>query len=128
MPERIPTAEIAAIDTETLDINDAYPGTYGFTARLTRDPGPEWAEEFTVVYESADYPGKPPVEWNGDHLSVFYLPRYADDLPTFLRFLEQMVARTNRAVEERNSVLPHEEQRKEDFLKHLRDAARNLRK
>lgn len=128
MPERIPTAEIAAVDAETLEIDDTYPGTYGFTIRLTCNPGPEWDEEFVAVYDAAEYPGKPPVLWHGDRLTIFYLPRYADDLPSYLRFLEQMIARTNRAVEKRNSVLPHEEQRMEAFRQALRDAAKNLRK
>lgn len=128
MPERILTADIAAIDPEGLEIDDTYPGTYGFTVRLSCDPGPEWDEEFVAVYENAEYPGKPPVVWHGDRLTVFYLPRYADDLPAYLRFLEQMIARTNRAVEKRNSALPQEEQRKESFRQRLREAARNLHK
>ena len=128
MPERIATADIAAIDSETLEIDDTYPGTYGFTVRLSCDPGPEWDEEFAAVYDAAEYPGKPPVVWRGDRLSVFYLPRYADDLPSYLRFLEQMIARANREVERRNSVLPHEEQRMESFRQRLREAARCLQK
>lgn len=127
MPERIETAAIAGVDTETIEIDDTYPGTYGFDVRLSRDPGPEWAVEFDAAYSTAVYPGKPPVEFHGDVLRVFYLPRYANDLPRFLKFLERQVAETNQAVERRNSILPDEEKQKQDFRQKLRDAARVLK-
>lgn len=126
MPERIATAELAGIDAETLETEDAYPGAYGFFVRLTCDPGEEWEAEFHSVYDTALYPGKPPVTKRGDRLCVFYLPRYADDLPRFLRFLEQMVAETNRSVEKRNSVLPDEEKQKDAFRESLRAVSRTF--
>jgi len=115
MPERIATATIAGIEAETLEIDDTYPGTYGFYVRLSRDPGPEWAAEFQAVYDATRYPAKPPVEFRGDTLCVFFLPRYASDLSSYLRLLERVVSDTNRAVEKRNSVLPDEEKQKEAF-------------
>jgi hypothetical protein len=128
MPERIETATILSIEAETLEIDDAYPGTYGFYVRLTRDPGPEWAQEFDAVYQAANYPGKPPIAFRGDTLCVFFLPRYADDLPRFLQVLDRIIAETNRAVEKRNSVLPDEAQQKEAFRQKLRDAAQGFRR
>lgn len=124
MPERIATANITNIESEALEIDDDYPGTYGFYIRLSRDPGFEWAAEFESAYESAAYPGKPPVIFRGDTLCVFYLPRYAEDLPAYLRFLNSIVNRTNQSVEKRNSVLPDEERQKEEFRTRLREAAR----
>jgi len=123
MPERIATATIAGIEAETLEIDDTYPGTYGFYVRLSRDPGPEWAAEFQAVYDATRYPAKPPVEFRGDTLCVFFLPRYARDLSSYLRLLERVVSDTNRAVEKRNSVLPDEEKQKEAFRECLRKAA-----
>ena len=123
MPERIATATIAGIEAETLEIDDTYPGTYGFYVRLSRDPGPEWAAEFQAVYDATRYPAKPPVEFRGDTLCVFFLPRYANDLPSYLRLLERVVSETNHAVEKRNSVLPDEENQKEAFRECLRKAA-----
>jgi hypothetical protein len=124
MPERIATAEIKQVDTESIEMDDTYPGTYGFSVSLTRDPGPEWGLEFESAYEGAPYPGKPPVRFQGDHLCVYYLPRYAGDLPRYLRFLRRVVADANRSVEQRNAVLPDEERQKTEFLSRLREAAR----
>jgi hypothetical protein len=126
MPERIETATILSIEAETLEIDDTYPGTYGFYVRLTRDPGPEWAQEFNAVYDAANYPGKPPVDFRGDTLCVFFLPRYMDELPRYLRFLERIISETNKAVEKRNSVLPDEAKQKDAFRQKLREAAQGF--
>ncbi len=123
MPERIETANITAIETDALEIDDAYPGAYGFYVRLSRDPGAEWATEFESAYDAAGYPGKPPIAFRGDTLCVFYLPRYADDLPSYLRFLHSIVNLTNQSVEKRNSILPDEEREKTEFRARLRAAA-----
>lgn len=123
MPERIATATITKVESETLEVDDAYPETYGFYVRLSRDPGAEWANEFEAVYDAARAPGKPPIEFRGDTLCVFYLPRYADDLPRYLNFLKQMISETNASVEKRNSVLPDEETEKTAFRDALQAAA-----
>ena len=128
MPERIETAQIAGVDADVLEIDDTYPGTLGFYVRLSRDPGAEWAVEFNAAYESARYPGKPPVTYRGDTLCVFYLPRYADDLPNYLKFLLGIVRETNHSVDLRNRALPDEEKEKTEFRAKLREAARAFQK
>ena len=127
MPERIPTADIVDLDAESLEMNDAFPGSFGFHVRLSCDPGEEWAQEFEAVYDGAVYPGKPPVVFQGETLCVFYLPRYRDDLPRYLRFLQARVTETNRAVQRRNAVLPDEDREKELFRQKLREAAKMLK-
>lgn len=126
MPEKIETATIKSIETDVLEIDDNFPGTYGFYVRLSRDPGAEWAAEFESVYDEAPAAGKPPIQFRGDTLCVFYLPRYGGDLPKYLRFLNGIIAKTNKAVEQRNSVLPDEEQEKETFRAKLREAAQDF--
>jgi len=109
-----------------VELDDAFPGTYGFIARLSRDPGPEWGVEFNAAYDVAVYAGKPPVIPHADTLRVFYLPRYASELPAYLRFLTRIVKETNASVEKRNSILPDEEKQKAEFLARLADAAKTL--
>lgn len=128
MPERIETAQIAAINSDVLEIDDAYPGTFGFYVRLSRDPGEEWAVEFHTAYDTARYPGKPPITYRGDTLCVFYLPRYADELGQYLQFLGGIVRETNHAVDLRNRALPDEEKEKTDFRAKLREAAQAFQK
>lgn len=127
MPERIATAAIRTLDPEVLESDDAYPGAYGFHVLLSCDPGPEWAAEFEAVYNAGVYPGKPPLVFRGDTLCVFYLPRYAGYLPSYLNFLQAMVAETNRAVEKRNAALPNEEKEKELLRQKLRALVSDLK-
>jgi hypothetical protein len=119
MPERIATADIVALDPETLETSDDYPGAYGFYVRLSRDPGPEWAAEFDGAYGAATRSAKPPILFRGDTLCVYYLPLYDQELPEFLQFLEGIVAETNRSVERRNSVLPDDSSVRERFRSRL---------
>jgi len=126
MPEIIPTAQIAGVDADTIETDDTYPGTYGFSVRLSRDPGEEWFIEFSTVYDAAVYAGKPPIVFKGDRLLIYYLPRYASDLPRYLRFLNGTITEANAAVEKRNSVVPDEEKQKAAFLDALRQAARDV--
>lgn len=126
MPEIIPTAEIAGIETDTVENDDTYPGTYGFYIVLTRDPGHDWFGEFSAAYDAAIYPGKPPIEFKGNRLLVFYIPRYAGDLPKYLRFLKRTIDEGNRSVEKRNSVVPDEEKQKAEFLQSLKHAAQEV--
>lgn len=126
MPEIIPTAEIARVESGAVENDDTYPGTYGFYVELTRDPGPDWFVELSAAYDAAIYPGKPPIEFKGNRLLVFYLPRYAGDLPKFLRFLKRTIVESNLSVEKRNSVVPDEEKQKAAFLQSLEDAAREV--
>ena len=127
MPERIATAQISDVDTDALEIDDRFPGTFGFHVLLTHDPGVEWGVEFDAVYESARYSGKPPILFGGEKLTVYYLPRYVGDLPRYLGFLNGIVTETNRAVELRNSVLPNEERERLEFREKLRAAAAQLK-
>ena len=123
MPEIIATATITAIDPETLEVSDVYPGTYGFYVRLSRDPGPEWAAELNAAYEAAQHPIHPPVVFRGDTLCVFFLPIYQDVLPEFLAHLERVVDATNASVEKRNRALPDDSTVREDFRTRLSTVA-----
>jgi hypothetical protein len=120
MPAWISTAQIIALDPETLEVNDAYTGTYGFYLRLDCDPGSEWAAELEVAYEEATFAIKPPLVFRGDTLVVFYLPLYEEQLPSYLAFLRQVIQETNQSVEKRNALLPADEGTKEQFRERLR--------
>jgi hypothetical protein len=120
MPAWIPTAQILSLDPETLEVNDTYPGTYGFYLRLTSDPGSEWAAEFEAAYDQSVYTIKPPVAFRGNTIVVFFLPLYEEQLPEYLQFLRQVIDNTNQSVEKRNGLLPEDESIKEAFRTRLR--------
>ncbi len=123
MSERIATAEIVALDPQTLEVSPEYPGTYGFYVRLSRDPGREWASELDATYAASRHPIKPPVIFRGDTLCVFFLPLYQGRLPAFLEHLETVVEQANASVEQRNQVLPDDEAVREAFRERLAEAA-----
>jgi hypothetical protein len=127
MPDRIQTAQIVGVDPETLEVSDAFPGTYGFYVRLARDPGTEWAAEFESLYLLAPRPSRPPVIFRGDTLCVYYLPVYVPELPEYLDFLTEIVTQTNAAVERRNAVLPDDSSQREMFREQLRELAQTYR-
>lgn len=127
MPEQIATAEITAIDPQTLEVSPDWPGTYGFYVRLSRDPGTEWAAEFDTTYHVSRHPLKPPVVFRGDTLCVFFLPLYKDKLPDFLEHLENVVKETNASVEKRNQAMPDDHDIREDFRAELATAAEAFR-
>ena len=127
MPDRIATAEIVALDPDTLEVDDSYPGSYGFYLRLSADPGLEWAAEFEAAYNALNYPGKPPVLFRGDTLAVFYLPLYADELPGYLEFLGRVIDETNASVQRRNAALPDDASQRETFRGRLRSLSETYR-
>jgi hypothetical protein len=127
MPDRILTAQIVGVDPETLEVSDAFPGTYGFYVRLSRDPGPEWEAEFEGLYQAAPRAARPPVVFRGDTLCVYYLPVYRQELSEYLEFLTDIVAQTNIAVEQRNAVLPDDTAEREAFRGELRSIALNYK-
>jgi hypothetical protein len=126
MPDIIPIAQIVGVIATEIETDDSFPGTYGFAVSLSTDPGTEWFIELSAVYDAIVYPGKPPIRFEGNKLRIFYLPRYADDLPRYLRFLLRVVADANASVERRNRVVPDEEQQKVAFLEKLRAAAADV--
>lgn len=128
MPDRIQTAQLIGVDSETLEINDSFPGTYGFYARLSRDPGPEWAAEFEGTYAASPRSAKPPIVFRGDTLCVYFLPVYSAELAEFMGFLEGVIIATNQAVEQRNAVLPDDHTQREAFRAALEAVAQSYRK
>ncbi len=127
MSERIATAEIVALDPQTLEVSPEYPGTYGFYVRLSRDPGREWAAELESAYAASRHAIKPPVIFRGDTLCVFFLPLYQGRLPEFLEHLETVVEQTNASVEQRNQVLPDDESTRETFRGKLAEVAESFK-
>jgi hypothetical protein len=123
MPDQIRTAQIVAVDPETLEVNSLFPGTYGFYVRLSCDPGPEWAAELEEIYNNSVRTSKPPLIFRGDTLCVFYLPTYIAELPQYLEFLTEVLAQVNLAIERRNAVLPDDTQARESFRAELRALA-----
>jgi hypothetical protein len=127
MPERITTAEIVAVDPQTLEVSPEWPGTYGFYVRLSRDPGREWAAELEAAYAVSRHPIKPPVIFRGDTLCVYFLPLYQEKLPGFLEHLEEVVREANASVERRNQALPDDNTTREGFRARLAAAAETFR-
>jgi hypothetical protein len=116
-----PNITMRAIDTDHLeDLEENYEAVM-FPIVLSARPSDLWKQEFDILYRQTPYLLKPPVQVQGDRLQVVYLPRYAGELPGFLRFLALIVRRANeetRLTEEMHISATHIKS-KEEFRRVL---------
>jgi len=126
MPRLIAKNRIVAFDTESLVVDDAHAGAYGFCVHLADQADPDWTAEFQDAYRRLPHPVQPPVEISGNQMTVFFLPRYQDELPSFLAHLLDVAAEANRQVDARNAVLPDDHDQRSRFQDALRSAVASL--
>ncbi len=93
-----------------------------FTVRLSSRPGDVWVQEFDQGYLQTPYTLKPPVRVYEDSLRVIYLPRYANELQGFFRFLALIVNRANKETHltEEMHTSSAQERQKAEFREALR--------
>lgn len=117
-----PLITMRAIDSnEVMDVEDN-PEAALFRIRLSETPSEIWVQEFEQGYRQTPYQLKPPVQVAGDALEVIYLPRYANELPGFIRFLAAIIHRANdetRITEQIHNAHAHV-QGKAEFRQALR--------
>lgn len=94
------------VDTDTLQDVEEIPEAVRFSIVLDAEPSSTWIQEFTTAYGLMHHPIKPPCEVDADRLWIAFLPRYANDLQSYIDFLKMVVERAN--VEERRTLQMHE--------------------
>jgi hypothetical protein len=94
------------IDMDDLQDVDDIPEAVRFSILLAGEPSSIWAQEFATAYGSIHHPIKPPVDVSGNRIWISYLPRYANDLQSYIDFLKNVVEAANR--EERRTLEIHE--------------------
>jgi len=114
--------KILRIDTDDLkDVEDNREAVE-FSIVLNQTAPEGWINEFDQIYLTTPYVLKPPVQVDADRLRIIYLPRYANELQGFVRFLELIIRRSNR--EYRRSAELHtstvQEQQREEFREALK--------
>ncbi|MBV9848459.1 MAG: hypothetical protein JO250_02110 [Armatimonadetes bacterium] len=117
-----PEISLRAVDSDDLEDVEDNPEAVLFRIRLSATPSDIWTQEFELAYRVTPYQIKPPVRVAGDALEVIFLPRYAGELPGFVRFLALMARRANaetRRTEEIHLSKTHE-QHKAEFRQTLR--------
>jgi hypothetical protein len=99
----IPDIQFKAVDIDSVESVEDNPEAVTFDIILTHVPPSHWLEEFTYLYSRAQFGLKPPIEIHGDRMHIMYLPRYSDDLQSFVFFiggiLEQATNEARRTIE-----------------------------
>lgn len=117
-----PDIHMRDIDVDHLEAIEANREAIEFTVRLSSRPGDAWAQEFDQAYLQTPYTLKPPVRVYEDSLRVTYLPRYANELQGYFRFLALIVNRANKEthLSEEMHTSSAQERQKAEFREALR--------
>lgn len=117
-----PDIHLREIDTDHLENIEDNREAVEFTVRLSSRPGDAWVQEFDQAYLQTPYTLKPPVHVYEDSLRVVYLPRYANELQGFFRFLALIVDRANKEtrLSEEMHTSSDQERCKAEFRQALR--------
>jgi hypothetical protein len=91
-----PDIHLREIDSDHLENIEGSRESVEFTVRLSSKPTEAWVQEFDQAYLQIPYTLKPPVRVYEDSLRIIYLPRYANELQSFFRFLTLIVDRSNK--------------------------------
>lgn len=119
-----PDIHMREIDVDHLENIEGNREAIEFTVRLSSRPNDAWVQEFNQAYLQTPYTLKPPVNVYEDSLRVIYLPRYANELQSFFRFLDLIVHRANE--ETHRSEEMHTSSTQERHKAEFREALRRI--
>jgi hypothetical protein len=114
---------MVGVDLDSLDESEDNHEAIEFDIMLSHVPDPKWVEEFEIAYRSNPHPIKPPVVVNDDRFTVQFLPRYSDELQSFIEFLQQMMDIADREVRTTLAIQKHGHMQEhiDDFRKTLQN-------
>jgi len=109
MLKRVATVDIVEVDTETVEVDNSFPGAYAFYIKLSGKPEPRWVRIFNFEWERSVYLMKREIRVVGDRLRL--ISGADDNIQKHVDFAKTLVKRTNRRVEEDNRRIALVEQR-----------------
>ena len=132
MVKKVEIAEIVDIDTETVELDNSFPGAYAFYIKLSRKPDRQWVHIFNFEWERSIYLMKREIGIVGDRLRL--ISGADDNIQNHVDFARKLVKKTNARVEEDNRRIELAEQRrrgrgaelekeKEEIRRKLREAS-----
>jgi len=119
--EEMTVVRLREIDTEHLDDAEDNPEAVDFTVLLTTTPSEPWTQEFEQAYRQTPYTLKPPIEVVGDRMKITFLPRYANELEGYFKFLALIIMRANDELRRTAEIQASstQEQRRAEFRRAL---------
>lgn len=110
MLKKVATVDIINIDTETVELDNSFPGAYAFYIKLSARPEPRWVHIFNFEWERSIYLMKREIRIAGDRLRV--ISGADDNIEKHVDFVRTLVKKTNQRIEEDNRRSELAEQRR----------------
>jgi len=110
MLKKVATVDIVKIDTETVELDNSFPGAYAFYIKLSGRPERQWMHIFNFEWERSVYLMKREISIVGDRLRV--ISGADDNIQKHVDFVRTLVKKTNQRIEEDNRRIELAEQRR----------------
>ena len=110
MLKKVATVDIIKIDTETVELDNSFPGAYAFYIKLSARPEPQWVRIFNFEWERSVYLMKREIRIVGDRLRM--ISGADDNIEKHVDFARTLVKKTNQRIEEDNRRVELAEQRR----------------
>ena len=98
---------MVAIELDSLAESEDSHEAIEFDIQLNQVPEEKWIEEFTIAYRILPNNIKPPVRVHDNCLLVSYLPRYANDLQSYIEFLKTAMERAEVEIDKTEAIARH---------------------
>jgi len=85
-----------SIDLDSVESVDDNPEAVTFDIVLNIAPSAHWLEEFEYLYSRSQFGLKPPIHVAGDRMHILFLPRYGEELQSFVSFLSMILDRATQ--------------------------------
>jgi hypothetical protein len=98
-----------SIDIDSVESVEDNPEAVTFDILLNTIPSPHWLEEFEYLYSRSQFGLKPPIHVFGDRMRILYLPRYDEELQSFISFLSLILDRATQEARRTMEILQTDE-------------------
>jgi hypothetical protein len=105
----VPEIFFKSIDLDSVESVEDNPEAVTFDIILNTTPSTHWLEEFTYLYSRSQFGLKPPIHIFGDRMRVMYLPRYGEELQSFVSFLGLILERATQEARRTVEILQTDE-------------------
>jgi hypothetical protein len=102
--------KLESIDLDSLAESEDSHEAIEFDAILNEVPPQKWIDEFEIAYRTLPNNIKPPVRIEGNRMCITYLPRYSDDLQSFMDFIQAAMQRAEIEIDKTEAIARHSHQ------------------
>ena len=70
-------------------------------------PSPKWIDEFEIAYRTLPNNIKPPIKIDGNRMLISFLPRYQNDLQSYIDFVKMIMDRAEEEIDKTEAIAMH---------------------